>query len=63
MPSVGSGVSELRVSGMGGIYRVFYTTAVQGGILVFHAFAKKSQQTPGSEISVGRKRLRGLLDA
>jgi phage-related protein len=63
MPSVGAGVAELRVSGMGGAYRVFYVTAFLDGILVFHAFAKKSRQTPGSEIRLAAKRLRGLLDA
>jgi phage-related protein len=63
MPSVGVGVSELRINGMGGTYRVFYVTGFLDGVLVFHAFAKKSPQTPGSEISLAAKRLRGLLDA
>lgn len=63
MPSVGTGVSELRVSGAGSTYRVFYVTGFRDGVLVFHAFVKKSRQTPGSEISVAGRRLKELLDA
>jgi len=63
MPSIGAGVAELRVSGMGGTYRVFYVTGFRDEILALHAFVKKSRQTPGSEISLAAKRLRELLDA
>ena len=63
MPAVSPGVSELRVRGADGIYRVFYFTATAKGILVFHAFAKKIQRTPPREIELARKRLEKLLDA
>jgi len=33
------------------------------GIIVFHAFMKKTQQTLDFEIDVGRKRLKEILDA
>jgi hypothetical protein len=46
-----------------GIYRAFYYTAAPQGILVFHAFVKKTQRTPPLEIELGRKRLKELLDA
>jgi phage-related protein len=63
MPTVASGVSELRVKGEDGIFRVFYFTANAKGVLVFHAFAKKTQRTPPLEIELAKKRLKELLDA
>lgn len=63
MPSVGAGVSELRVSGADGAYRTFYLAARREGVLVFHAFVKKSQKPPKSEIELAKKRLQELLDA
>jgi len=62
MPSVAAGVSELRVRDENGIYRVFYYTASVRGILVFHAFVKKTQFTPPLEIDLARKRLKELFD-
>jgi len=63
MPVVGAGVSELRVKGVDGIFRVFYYLASQKGVLVFHAFVKKTQRTPPLEIELARKRLKEILDA
>jgi phage-related protein len=63
MPAVAAGVSELRLRGQDGIFRVFYYTAAPQGVLVFHAFVKKTQQTPPLEIDLARKRLKELLDA
>ena len=63
MPVVAAGVSELRVTDDDGIYRVFYSTTSTPGILVFHAFVKKTQRTPPLEIELARKRLKELLDA
>jgi phage-related protein len=60
---VAAGVSELRVKGEDGSYRAFYYTASAEGILVFHAFAKKTQRTPPLEIELARKRLKELLNA
>jgi phage-related protein len=62
MPGVAAGVSELRVKGEDGSFRAFYYTASAQGVLVFHAFAKKTQRTPPLEIELGRKRLKELLD-
>jgi phage-related protein len=61
--AVAVGVSELRVKTQDGSYRTFYYTATQRGILVFHAFVKKTQQTPAMEIELARKRLKEILDA
>jgi phage-related protein len=61
MPSVGPGVEELRVRDRSGIFRVFYYTRYANAVLVFHAFVKKTQQTPKHEIELGQKRLKELL--
>jgi phage-related protein len=63
MPAVAPGVSELRVKGEDGIFRDFYYTASSLGVLVFHAFIKKTQRTPPLEMELARKRLKELLDA
>ena len=63
MPAVAPGVSELRAKGEDGIFRVFYYTALLRGVLVFHAFVKKTQRTPPLEMELARKRLKELLDA
>lgn len=63
MPTVAAGASELRVKGDDGICKVFYYTADPAGVLVFHAFVKKTQRTPPREIELARKRLKELLDA
>ena len=61
MPSVGSGVHELRVGDSTKTVRVFYFVKYGGAILVFHAFEKRTQKTPPHEIEIGKKRLKELL--
>jgi phage-related protein len=63
MPGVAAGVSELRVGTTDGSFRAFYYTASVRGVLVFHAFAKKTRRTPPLEIELARKRLKELFDA
>jgi phage-related protein len=63
MGIVAPGVSELRVQDDDGTYRIFYYTASAQGVLVFHAFVKKTQRTQVMEIELARKRLKELLDA
>jgi phage-related protein len=62
MPSVAPGVQELRVRDRDGIYRAIYLVKADRGVLVFHAFEKKTQKTPPYEIAVARRRLRELID-
>ena len=62
MPSVSSGAEELRFRDRAGIYRVFYYARSAKGILLFHAFQKKTQSTPKREIELGAKRLKEMLD-
>ena len=61
MPSVGSGVHELRIGDKTKSVRVFYFIKYADAILVFHAFEKRTQKTPLQEIEVGRKKLKELL--
>jgi phage-related protein len=63
MPAVAAGVSELRVKVEDGAFRAFYYMASSQGVLVFHAFVKKTQRTPPLELELARKRLKELLDA
>ena len=63
MPGVAAGVSELRVKGEDGSFRAFCYMASSQGVLVFHAFVKKTRRTPPLEIELARKRLKELLDA
>ncbi len=60
MPSIASGAAELRIRDRGGTYRVFYYAKSPRGVLVFHAFMKKSQTTPKHELDLGKKRLEEL---
>jgi phage-related protein len=60
--AVAQGVFELRMRDAVGIYRTFYYTQSPRGILVFHAFVKKTQTTPRHEIDLARRRLKELLD-
>lgn len=62
MKTVATGANELRVRGEDGIYRAFYFTKSHEGILVFHAFVKKTPKTPFSEIDMGKRRLKELLE-
>lgn len=62
MPSVARGVSELRLYCEDGQLGTFYFVAGTAGILVLHAFVKKTQQTPRSEIQLARKRLKEMQD-
>ena len=61
--TVAAGVSELRVKSKDGAYRAFYYNASPRGVIVFHAFVKKTQQTPPLELELARKRLKEVLDA
>jgi phage-related protein len=62
MPAVAPGVAELRIRDRTGIYRAFYYARARHGVLVFHAFVKKTAATPRREIELGRTRLKELSD-
>ncbi|MBM3764713.1 MAG: type II toxin-antitoxin system RelE/ParE family toxin [Acidobacteria bacterium] len=63
MPTVGMGVSELRVRCTDGQFRAFCFRASERGVLVFDAFNKKTERTPNRDIAVGKRRLKEMLSA
>ena len=62
MPTVASGIHELRVRSATTVVRVFYFVKVVDAIVVFHGFQKKTQKTPTQEIAIGQQRLKEVLD-
>lgn len=60
MPSIGSGVHELRFRDRSGIYRVIYFIRKTNDIYLIHAFKKKTQKTPPDSIELAKQRLRSL---
>lgn len=62
MPSVAVGAEEIRIKDASGVYRAFTYRKSKTGILIFHAFQKKTQKTPEHEIELGKKRLKELLN-
>jgi len=62
MASVATGVEELRVRDRSGGYRVFYYAKLRDSVVIFHAFAKKTQKTPPHEIALAQKRLKEMVD-
>ncbi len=62
MPSGGAGISELRLHGQDGQFRTFYFSGSPKGMLLIHAFVKKTQETPRLEIQLARKRLKEMQD-
>ena len=61
MPSIGLGVSEIRVREDSGAFRVIYVAKFAEALYVLHAFQKKAQKTPKAEIELARKRYRAML--
>ena len=62
MPSVGTGVNEIRIR-TGTDYRVFYIAKFPERIYVLHAFEKRTRQTPQADIDLASKRLSDLKHA
>jgi phage-related protein len=60
MPLVGLGVSELRIRA-GGAHRVIYMAKFVEAVYVLHAFRKKSQKTPRTDIDLASRRFAALI--
>ena len=60
MPVVGPSVREIRVHTKLE-HRILYLVRFDEGVYVLHAFEKKSQKTPKSDLEIARARLRELL--
>jgi phage-related protein len=61
MPSIRKGTFEIRIKSGDGTFRAFLISFKETGVLVFHAFVKKSQSTPLHEIETGKMRLSNYL--
>jgi len=61
MPTIGSGVREIRVRDESGAYRVIYVAKFTDAIYVLHVFQKKTQKTEKRDLDLAAKRYRELL--
>lgn len=61
MPSVGSGVREIRVRDESGAYRVLYVAKFEEAVYVLHCLQKKTQATPKRDIDLAQKRYQELM--
>ncbi len=61
MSNIGSSVVEIRLKDSNGIYRVIYTAKFADTVYVLHAFTKKTQKTPQSDIDLAKSRLKSLI--
>jgi phage-related protein len=61
MPSIGLGVSEIRVR-ENGAFRLIYVAKFPEAVYVLHAFEKKAQRTPKRDIELARARFRALVN-
>ena len=50
MSAIRAGCHELRYKDETGAYRAFYYLKHERGVLIFHAFKKKTQKTPKKEL-------------
>lgn len=61
MPIIGKNVHELRFRDKSGSYRILYLIRKKDAIYMIHAFHKKAQQTPKTNIDLTKKRIRRIL--
>lgn len=60
MPSVGSGVREIRIR-TELAHRVFYVATFEEAVYVPHAFEKRSRKTAAHDVTLARDRYRALI--
>ena len=56
--AMGDDLFELRPRGPEGIGRALYCYVYGQRIVIFHAFVKKTQETPEKELRLARKRMK-----
>jgi phage-related protein len=61
MASLGAGAREIRIRDRTGAFRVIYVTGFTDGIVVLHAFQKKTARTPKRDIDLAASRLKERL--
>jgi phage-related protein len=60
MPTVGTGVREIRVRDQSGAFRVMYLATLGEAVFVLHAFQKKTQRTSRRDLTLAQARFRDL---
>lgn len=60
MPSVGTGVREVRIRDEAGAFRVIYIATRAEAVYVLHAFQKKTQATTKRDLDLAEARLKEL---
>ncbi|MFM8467633.1 MAG: type II toxin-antitoxin system RelE/ParE family toxin [Oxalobacteraceae bacterium] len=61
MPTVGTGVREIRIHDADGAFRVIYLAKHADAIYVLHCFQKKTQKTSDLDLEIAIKRYRDLM--
>ncbi len=61
MPTIGSGVQEIRIRDALGAFRIAYVAKFTDAIYVLHCFQKKTQKTSKSDLDLAKTRCRELL--
>lgn len=61
MPTIGAGVTELRIWDEAGTFRVVYVAKFEAAVYVLHCFQKKTEQTAKRDIELARKRFKELV--
>ena len=61
MPTVGSGVQEIRIRDESGAYRIFYVAKFEEAVYVLHVFETRSQKTARTDLELGKSRHADLL--
>lgn len=57
----GSGVVEIKLDAFAGTFRVVYIAKFEDAIYILHCFAKKTQQTPLTDIAIIKARYAEIL--
>lgn len=61
MNTIGSGVREIRVQDLAGIFRVIYVAKLANAVYVLHCFQKKTEKTSKMDIDLATKRYKELM--
>ena len=60
LPSIGTGVSELRDQDERAWYRVIYLSRIEDVIYVLHCFEKKGREMPRRDFETARRRFKAV---
>ena len=59
--SIGSGVKEIRICDIDGIYRVIYVAKFEEHIYILHCFQKKTQTTSKNDKQIAQARYKEII--